>query len=150
MSINHFIITGNVTRPLELRHTPKGTPTVTYTVACNDIWYDEGGVKHEDCDYVPVTTFGKQAERDAKYLGQGSPVAVEGRIQSWYQATEKRGGFNFKALRVQYLGKGAPRAETARQSSAEVDAWMRDYERAEGAQGAALQARLPAKVSTRS
>ena len=141
MNINHFIITGNVTRPLELRYTPKGTATVTYTVACNDFWYDEAGVKHEDCDYIPITTIGKQAERDAKYLGQGSPVAVEGRIQSWYQPAEKRGGFNFKALRVQYLGRpGAPRSETATQGSGEVDDWMRDYERAEGAQRAASHA----------
>ena len=141
MNINHFIITGNVTRPLELRYTPKGTPTVTYTVACNDFWYDESGAKHEDCDYIPITTIGRQAERDAKYLGQGSPVAVEGRIQSWYQPAEKRGGFNFKALRVQYLGQpGAPRSEAASQGSGEVDAWMHDYEKAEGAQGAASHA----------
>ena len=139
MNINHFIITGNVTRPLELRYTPKGTPTVTYTVACNDFWYDEAGVKHEDCDYIPITTIGRQAERDAKYLGQGSPVAVEGRIQSWYQPTEKRGGFNFKALRVRYLGQpGAPRSEAASQGSGEGGAWMRDYEKAEGTQRAAF------------
>lgn len=137
MNINHFIITGNVTRPLELRYTPKGTAVVTYTVACNDFWYDEAGVKHEDCDYIPITTIGKQAERDAKYLGQGSAVAVEGRIQSWYRPAEKRGGFNFKALRVQYLGRqGAPRTETASQGSGEVDEWVRDYEKAEGAQSA--------------
>jgi len=105
------------------------------------VWYDEGGVKREDCDYIPITTIGKQAERDAKYLGQGSPVAVEGRIQSWYQPAEKRGGFNFKALRVQYLGRpGALHSETASQGSNEADEWVRYYEKAGGVQGAAFHA----------
>ena len=140
MSINHFTIIGNITRPLELRFTPKGTPIVTYTVACNDVWYDDAGAKHEECDFIPITTYGKQAERDAKYLAQGSPVAVEGRIQSWYQPTEKRGGFNFKAIRVQYLGKpGGPRPEAGAQPS-EQEEWTRDYETAEGSQGSASRA----------
>ena len=135
MSINHFTIIGNVTRPLELRYTPNGTPTVTYTVACDDVWYDDQGVKHEDCDFIPVTTLGKQAESDAKWLGKGSPVAVEGRIASWWQAAEKRGGFNFKAVRVQYLGRpGAANGPSDRPSSSpDQDAWMRDYEKTEGA-----------------
>ena len=41
-------ITGNVTRPLELRYPLKGTPTVRYTVACNDFRYDEGSAKYGD------------------------------------------------------------------------------------------------------
>ena len=79
-------------------------------------------------------------ERDAKFLSQGSPVAVEGRIQSWYQPTEKRGGFNFKAIRVQYLGKpSGPRPEAGAQPS-EQEEWTRDYEQAEGSQGSASRA----------
>ena len=137
MSINKFILIGNVTKPLELRYTPNGTPMVTYTVACDDVWYDDKGTKHEDCDFIPVTTLGKQAESDAKWLGKGSAVAVEGRIESWYQPAEKRGGFNFKALRVQYLGRpGAPRRddeqEGAQQCSGERDDWLLDFEKAEG------------------
>ena len=66
MSINKFILIGNVTKPLELRYTANGTPTVTYTVACDDVWYDDKGTKHEECDFIPVTTLGKQAESDAK------------------------------------------------------------------------------------
>ena len=114
MSINHFTVIGNITKSLELRYTPNGIPTVTYTVACNQVWYDDAGQSHEECDFVPVTTFGKQAENDARFLTKGAAVAVEGRIQSWYDAAKKRGGFNFRALRVQYLGKsGAARGEGA-------------------------------------
>jgi single-strand DNA-binding protein len=107
MDINHFVISGNVTRDPELRHLPSGTPTVTFTVACNFVRYDAHDAKHERTDFIPVTTFGKQAERDAKFLRKGSAVTVECRVESWYQPEEKRGGFNFKATNVQYGGRGS-------------------------------------------
>ena len=133
MNLNHFVITGNVTRDLELRFMPNGGAAVTYTVACNNVWYDDDGNKHEECDFIPVSTMGKQAERDAKYLKKGSPVAVEGRIRSWWKAEERKGGFNFKATRVQYLGKpDGMRAIPAGDEGAlapEHDEWVRDYER---------------------
>ena len=157
MSINHFTVIGNITKALALRCTPNGTPTVTYTVACNQVWYDERGQLHEECDFIPVTTFDKQAENDAQFLGKGSAVAVEGRIQSWYDPVKKRGGFNFKAMRVQYLGQrnGAPmqKGEQAGEQEGEAsahaaagqddaqrgvhDEWTAAYRQAEAAQAAA-------------
>ena len=143
MNLNHFVITGNVTRDLELRHTQNGTPAVTYTVAVNNVRYDDGK-KYEECDFIPVSTTGKQAERDAKFLHKGSPVAVEGRLRSWWKADEKRGGFNFKAIRVQYLGKpiavqqGADQVAGGSESEAaeeqfhqEQDEWLRSYDATE-------------------
>lgn len=152
MSINHFTVIGNVTKSLELRYTPNGTPTVTYTLACNQVWYDERGQLHEECDFVPVTTFDKQAENDARFLTKGSAVAVEGRIQSWYDAGKRRGGFNFKALRVQYLGKrGAPMSKGDHESESPMQAeagqagaqaraqddWTAAYDQEEAAMAAA-------------
>jgi single stranded DNA-binding protein len=74
MNLNHFVISGNVTRDLELRYLPSGSAVVTYTVATNFVRFDDGGNKTEHVDFIPVTTFGKQAERHAKYLKKGSPV----------------------------------------------------------------------------
>jgi single-strand DNA-binding protein len=127
MNLNIFILTGHVTRDPELRTTPKGTSCVTYTVASNVLRAGDDGKTHEHCDFIPVTTFGPQAERDAKYLKKGSSVAIEGRIQSWWQPEKQRGGFNFQANRVQYLGKGTPRPAPL---DADQEAWARDYERA--------------------
>lgn len=83
-----------------------------------------------------MTTYGKQAENDAKYLKKGSAVAVIGRIRSWYKQQERKGGFNFEAERVQYLGK--PSGNGGRQGNAgtgnpEHDDWMADYDRTEQA-----------------
>jgi len=147
MDLNHFVISGNLTRDPELRFLPSGTATVTFSVACNFVRYDDNGAKHERTDFVPVTTFGKQAERDAKFLRKGSPVTVEGRIESWFQRSnkdEKRGGFNFKATNVQYGGRGPGNGQRSNDSgdapghegsANELDEWVREYDTAESRQG---------------
>jgi single-strand DNA-binding protein len=126
MNLNHFILTGHLTREPEVRRTARGTPCASYTVASNVVRHDPDRKLQEHCDFIPVTTFGAQAERDARYLKKGSPVAVEGRIESWWQPEQRRGGFNFKANRVEYL-KGKSQSAPI---TAEQDAWVRDYERA--------------------
>lgn len=133
MSINTFTIIGNVTKALELRRTPTGTAVVTYTVAVNNIYTDGSGQRREEVDFIPVTTFGKQAENDAKYLGKGAPVAIQGRIRSWYKPEERKGGFNFEAVHVQYLGQS--RGQQAGEqndtpASPADDDWAREYDSA--------------------
>ena len=129
-SINTFVIVGNVTKDFELRYTSSGTASATFTVAVNNIFYDRDGNKQEETDFIMVTSFGKQAENDAKFLRKGSQVAVSGRIRSWYKADEKKGGYNFHADTVQYLGRGSS-AEPAKATSKESDEWLEDHKRAE-------------------
>ncbi|CAB1371335.1 protein of unknown function (plasmid) [Denitratisoma oestradiolicum] len=52
-SINTFTIVGNVTKDVELRYTPSGTPAVTFTVAVDNVYYDRDGKKHEETDFIP-------------------------------------------------------------------------------------------------
>ena len=139
-SINTFTIVGNVTKDVELRYTPSGTPSVTFTVAVDNVYFDRDGKKHEETDFIPVTTYGKQAENDAKFLKKGSTVAVMGRIRSWYKQAERKGGFNFEAERVQYLGRpsgnragGDAGQQQQGPGNAEHDDWMGDYDGAEQA-----------------
>ena len=148
-SINNFTIVGTVTKDVELRYTPSGTATVTYSVAIDNVWYDNNGAKKEECDFIPVTTYGKQAENDAKFLKKGSPVAVSGRIHSWYKREENKGGFNFEAERVQYLGK--PSGNRSSDAPADTcspadDDWVRSYDRTETA---GTPATKPAQRTTR-
>ncbi len=133
-SINAFTIEGNLTKDVELRRTPNGTPTATFTVAVNNDYFDRDGKRHEKTDFIPVTTYGKQAENDAKFLKKGSAVLVMGQIHSWYKPTERKGGFNFEADRVRYMGRpsGNRASGDAGQQqgpgNAEHDDWMRDYD----------------------
>ena len=55
----------------------------------------DAGVMKEARDFFPITTFGKQAQNDAKYLKKGAQEGVKGRIKSWYTPEDQKGGFNF-------------------------------------------------------
>jgi len=130
--MNAFCFFGNVTRDLQLRHTANGTPTVTYVVAVDRVRFiDDKRV--DDPDFFPVTTYGRQAENDVKYLKKGSPVGITCEVHSWFNPEQRRGGFNFEPVKVDYLGKGGGNPGGARASTppAEVDAWLRDYDQAE-------------------
>jgi len=125
-SINQFVVIGNLTKDAELRSTPNGTPVAVYTVAVNNIYRDADGKQVEQVDFIPVTVYGKQAESDVKYLKKGAEVAVSGRIRSWYKPDQKRGGFNFVSLTVQYLRKPNKNKE-ASVDMAEHQEWLEDY-----------------------
>ncbi len=133
-SINSFTVLGNITKDVELRFTPNGTATATFNVAVNNVWYSSNGTKNEECDFIPVTTYGKQAENDAKYLKKGASVCVIGRIRSWYKKEANKGGFNFEAERVQYLGKptgNVPNEEGSGIVNKEHNEWLDAYSRSE-------------------
>ena len=129
-AINTFTILGNITKDIELRKTPNGTSTATYNVAVNNVWFSSSGTKNEECDFIPVTTYGKQAENDAKYLKKGASVCVIGRIRSWYKKDVNKGGFNFEAERVHYLGKPTGSVTDEAQASpvsTEHQQWLDEY-----------------------
>jgi len=138
--MNTFNIVGNITKDVELKYITNGTPTVTYVVAVDNSYTDREGKKHEGCDFIPVTTYGKQAEADAKCLKRGASVAITGSIKSWYKAQDKKGGFNFIANTVTYLSRGnsSRDIEQSQQSNnsplSEHDQWAQDYVNAESAE----------------
>jgi single-strand DNA-binding protein len=85
MFLNKAIIYGNIVRDLELKELPSGTAVCNLAVATNRKWTDKDGTKQEDAQFHNVVIFGKMAENVANYLGKGSGILVEGRLQtrSW-------------------------------------------------------------------
>jgi len=73
--INRVTLTGRITKDLELRSTPNGKSTCTFTIAVNRVASD-------DADYISVVTWNKVAENIAKYCSKGSLVGVDGRLHS--------------------------------------------------------------------
>jgi len=117
MYINKAFIYGNLTRDPETRALPNGTPVSSFSVATNRVYKDKAGAKQESVDYHNVVVFGRQAEIVQQYLRKGSPVFVEGRIQtrSW---DDKEGKKQYRteinAERVQFGPKaGASSGEYA-------------------------------------
>jgi len=105
-SYNRVILMGNLTRDIQLRHTPGGTPVTEVGLAVNDRRKNQNGEWVDETTFVDVTFWGKTAEVAAEYLGKGSPVFVEGRLKldTW----EKEGQKNYKLRvvcdRMQMLG----------------------------------------------
>lgn len=105
-SLNKVLLIGNLTRDPELRYIPSGTAVATFTVAANRVYATPAGEKKEQTSFVRVVVWGRRAEVCGEYLSKGSPVFVEGRLQSRSWETpngEKRSTIEVVADNVQFL-----------------------------------------------
>ena len=121
-NLNKVFLIGNLTRDPELRYIPSGTAVATFTVAAGRVYTSSSGEKKEETCFVRVVSWARQAELCGEYLSKGSPIFVEGRLQSrnWETADgQKRSTIEVVAQNIQFLGK-LPRAgvETSRVSKA--------------------------------
>jgi len=99
---------GNLTRDPELRYIPSGSAVANLRLAINRTYKSQTGEMKEEVTFVNVVVWGKQAENCSEYLSKGSPVFVEGRLQSRQWETDdgqKRSVLEVVADRVQFLGK---------------------------------------------
>jgi single-strand DNA-binding protein len=108
-NVNVVVITGNLTRDPELRHTGGGTAVCELRVAVNSRRKDgQSGEWVDKPNYFDVTVWGAQGENCANYLSKGRPVAVEGRLdwREWEakDGSGKRQAVSIVANSVQFLG----------------------------------------------
>lgn len=79
MVLNSVILIGRLTKDPELRYTPNGTAVASFTLAVGRARPNQQGER--ETDFIPIVVWQKQAENCANYIGKGSLVAVEGRLQ---------------------------------------------------------------------
>ena len=111
-SLNKVMLIGNLTRDPELKYIPSGSAVGTLNMAVSRKYKAQDGSLKDDVCFVRVTVWGKPAENCNEYLGKGSPVYIEGRLQykTWEKDGQKRSSLDVVAERVQFLGgkkKGA-------------------------------------------
>ncbi|MBI3318094.1 MAG: single-stranded DNA-binding protein [Candidatus Omnitrophica bacterium] len=107
-NLNKVFLIGNLTRDPELRYIPSGTAVTTFTVASNRAYTLASGERREEACFVRVVAWARQAELCGEYLSKGSPVFVEGRLQSRSWETpegQKRSTIEVVAQNIQFLGK---------------------------------------------
>jgi single-strand DNA-binding protein len=78
-------------------------------LAVNRNYTTQGGEKREETCFLTVVVWGKQAESCGEYLDKGSPIMVEGRLQTRDWETkdgQKRSVVEVVAERVQFMGRG--------------------------------------------
>ena len=86
--MNRVLLTGRLTRDPEMRALASGKHVTTMSVATNE--YVGNG--REKAEYHAVITWDRLADICAQYLGKGSMVAIEGRLQTrqWDDEAGKR------------------------------------------------------------
>lgn len=77
--MNNVVLVGRLTKDVELRKTQNGKSVVSYTLAVNRQFKQEG---QPDADFINCVAWNKTADLMEQYLHKGSLVGVEGRIQT--------------------------------------------------------------------
>lgn len=107
--MNKVILIGRLTKDVELKYTPQGSPVVNFTLAVDR--YSKNGDK--GADFLSVVVWGKSAENLAQYKGKGDQIAVEGSLQTRsYEAQDgsKRYVTEVLASRIEFIGNGGKKA----------------------------------------
>ena len=107
-NFNKVILLGNLTRDVEMRHTQSGMALAKFGLAINRKWSQNGEQKESTC-FVDCTAWGRQAEVLSQYVGKGSQLFVEGRLEysTWEAEGGKRSKLEVVVENFQFVG--APR-----------------------------------------
>lgn len=104
--INNVIISGRLTRDIDLRYTANGTPVATIGLASDRRYKDADNNWQDETTFLRVVAWSQLAERAAENLKKGSPVLIEGRLQSrqWQDKNDnQRTTIEIVASRIQSL-----------------------------------------------
>ena len=78
--MNKVILIGRLTKDLELKKTTTGKSFVNFSVAIDRPYTNAQGQK--ETDFINCIAWNRTAENMSAYVGKGSLVAVDGRIQT--------------------------------------------------------------------
>ena len=107
-TLNRVLLSGRLTRDPELKYTAGGIGVCNFSLAVNRRYKDQSGQWRDEATFINVVTWNKAAETINKYLHKGSPVIVEGRLESrsWEtEAGQKRSVIEVRADQVRFLEK---------------------------------------------
>ena len=139
-SLNKILLIGNLTKDPELRYTPQGTAVANLRMAINRKFRTKTQETKDEVCYITVVAWDKQAETCNQYLHKGSPLFVEGRLQSrsWEDKTgQKRNVIEVRAERIQFLGAPGGSKTSAAESTDAIpqddeptteNAWLEESE----------------------
>lgn len=78
--INSAVITGRLTKEIDLRYLSNGDATASFIVAVNRKFTNQSGER--EADFINCVAWKKTAEVLANHTSKGSLIGVEGRIQT--------------------------------------------------------------------
>lgn len=78
--INRVVLTGRLTRDLELKTTQSGLSVASFTLAVNRQFTDANG--NREADFINCVIWKKSAENLCKFTHKGSLIGIDGRLQT--------------------------------------------------------------------
>lgn len=78
--INRVVLTGRLTRDLELKTTQGGLSVASFTLAVNKQYTDANG--NRGADFINCVIWRKSAENLCKFTHKGSLIGIDGRLQT--------------------------------------------------------------------
>lgn len=102
--MNRIIITGNICNDLEIK-TSGETKILNFTVAVKRKYKNKDG--EYDTDFIRCVSFNNQAGFISNYFKKGSPILVEGALQTNQyetEAGEKRTSFDVVVDSIDFFG----------------------------------------------
>lgn len=124
--LNKIVLMGRLTAQPELKATPSGVNVTSFTVAV-----DRAG-KEKVTDFLNIVAWRSTAEFVCKYFEKGSPIVVEGSLQSRSYTTkdgQKRTAFEVVAENVSFVisdAKGKGKAEV-QDNEVDVNATVEEF-----------------------
>ena len=80
--INKAILIGNVGCEVSVRYAQNGTPVATFSMATTERRNDKDGQVQDHTEWHRSVAWNRLAEICGEYLGKGSKVYVEGKLQT--------------------------------------------------------------------
>lgn len=80
MSLNVIAVMGRMVADPELRQTPNGVSTTTFTIACERSFVKQG--QERQADFLEIVAWRNTAEFACKYFRKGQLVAANGSLQT--------------------------------------------------------------------
>jgi len=116
--LNKVILMGRLTRDPELRSTPQGVSTCSFSLAVDRSFVREG--EERKADFINCVAWRQTAEFISKYFKKGNMVALEGSIQtrSWDDQDGKKHYVTEVIVSQVYFAEGKRESEDA---PAEID-----------------------------
>ena len=78
--INRVVLTGRLTRDLELKTTQSGLSVASFTIAVNRQFTNSNG--NREADFINCVIWKKSAENLCKFTHKGSLIGIDGRLQT--------------------------------------------------------------------
>lgn len=106
--MNKVIISGNLTRDVELKYLPSGSALAQFGIASNRKIKKQDGNYADDTCFVDVKLFGRTAEVVNQFCKKGSKLLIEGKLtfESWTdQSGAKKSRLLIVGETIEFLGE---------------------------------------------